>query len=129
MRKELELLTLALKSPWHCIKGFTIAYPRCDGPKSHKIALDFTMGLAQNQAGGITGEVKVRQHPSGAVSRDSRFLTIYDKNFNLISLNSQIKIIFNDINDYLVAKQLVEQISGKIVGLTIKASKLPELYI
>ena len=47
----------------------------------------------------------VRQYPSGAVLRDSRFLTIFDKNFNLISLNSRIKIIFNDINDYLAAKQ------------------------
>ena len=50
--KDLGLLTSALKKTSHCIKGFTIAYPRCDGTISHNIALDCAMGLhAQNQAG------------------------------------------------------------------------------
>ena len=39
------------------MKGFTIAYPRCDGPISHKTVLDFTRGLAiKNQAGEIYWE-------------------------------------------------------------------------
>ena len=33
------------------------------------------------------------------------------------------------INVTIVLKDIVEQIAGKIVGLTIKASKLPKLYI
>ena len=58
---------------------------------------------------GIVLKLKVRQHPSGAVSLSSRFFfTIYDISnvyFNLISLNKQIKILFNGIKHYITAKR------------------------
>ena len=49
-------------------------------------------------------------HLSGAASRNSRFFGnirngICNIYFRLISLNSQIKILFNDIKHYVAAKQ------------------------
>ena len=54
--------------------------------------------------------IKVRQHPSGAVLRNSRFFynilnDIGNIYFNLISLNNQIKILFDYIKHYMAAKQ------------------------
>ena len=53
---------------------------------------------------------KVRQHLSGAASRNSRFFCnirygICNIYFKLISLNSQMKILSNDIKHYVAAKQ------------------------
>ena len=59
-----------------------------------------------------------------------KHLEIYVKLLKMLTLSSlaefcEVRNIFLDVKCHII----VEQISGKIVGLTIKASKLPKLYI
>ena len=49
---------------------------------------------------------EVRQQPSGDVSRNSLFSTLYTMILVIyISLDSQIQILLNDINNYIAANQ------------------------
>ena len=58
----------------------------------------------------FSGRFKVRQHLSGAASRNSRFFGnirygICNIYFKLIYLKSQIKILSNDMKHYVAAKK------------------------
>ena len=73
----------------------------------HACSPSFNLPMEQ---GGIRFLFKVRQHLSGPTSRNSRFFgnikyDICNIYFKLKSLNSQIKIQFNDIKHYVATKQ------------------------